>query len=171
MNLRKKNTTEKDWTVGYLFLSCSCLFVSFPSHSSSNHAKILPLSNYGWNRNILPQSFNFFFRIVDRLRYFYRFLNISWKSLFDSAEKKRHLQKFKMADNWQLFVVLLRCFALICFSWKNHFRFGLWTSKLKMPAFLKYIDMENFKSYRGHHRIGPLKTFTAVVGPNGSGNL
>ncbi|CAH2095819.1 unnamed protein product [Euphydryas editha] len=38
-----------------------------------------------------------------------------------------------------------------------------------MPAFLKYIDMENFKSYRGHHRIGPLKSFTAVVGPNGSG--
>ncbi|KAI8437197.1 hypothetical protein MSG28_010522 [Choristoneura fumiferana] len=38
-----------------------------------------------------------------------------------------------------------------------------------MPAFLKYIDMENFKSYRGQHRIGPLKSFTAVVGPNGSG--
>ncbi|CAG5045613.1 unnamed protein product [Parnassius apollo] len=29
--------------------------------------------------------------------------------------------------------------------------------------------MENFKSYRGHHRIGPLKSFTAVIGPNGSG--
>ncbi|XP_072949682.1 structural maintenance of chromosomes protein 1A [Epargyreus clarus] len=40
---------------------------------------------------------------------------------------------------------------------------------VKMPAFLKYIDMENFKSYRGQHRIGPLKSFTAVVGPNGSG--
>ncbi|CAG4982583.1 unnamed protein product [Colias eurytheme] len=38
-----------------------------------------------------------------------------------------------------------------------------------MPAFLKYIDMENFKSYSGHHQIGPLKSFTAVVGPNGSG--
>ncbi|XP_048478795.1 structural maintenance of chromosomes protein 1A [Plutella xylostella] len=38
-----------------------------------------------------------------------------------------------------------------------------------MPAFLKYIDMENFKSYRGQHRIGPLKSFTAVIGPNGSG--
>ncbi|KAJ8722343.1 hypothetical protein PYW08_004745 [Mythimna loreyi] len=38
-----------------------------------------------------------------------------------------------------------------------------------MPAFLKYIDMENFKSYRGHHRIGPMESFTAVVGPNGSG--
>lgn len=40
-----------------------------------------------------------------------------------------------------------------------------------MPAFLKYIDMENFKSYRGQHQIGPLKSFTAVVGPNGSGTL
>ncbi|XP_052741617.1 structural maintenance of chromosomes protein 1A isoform X3 [Bicyclus anynana] len=38
-----------------------------------------------------------------------------------------------------------------------------------MPAFLRFIDMENFKSYRGRHRIGPLKSFTAVVGPNGSG--
>lgn len=38
-----------------------------------------------------------------------------------------------------------------------------------MPAFLRYIDMENFKSYSGQHRIGPLKSFTAVIGPNGSG--
>ncbi|KPA78319.1 hypothetical protein ABB37_06453 [Leptomonas pyrrhocoris] len=32
------------------------------------------------------------------------------------------------------------------------------------------IDVENFKSYFGQHRIGPFhKTFTAVIGPNGSG--
>ncbi|KAG8343051.1 RecF RecN SMC N terminal domain [Trypanosoma vivax] len=32
------------------------------------------------------------------------------------------------------------------------------------------IDVENFKSYAGKHRIGPFhKTFTAVIGPNGSG--
>lgn len=36
-------------------------------------------------------------------------------------------------------------------------------------AFLKYIEMENFKSYRGHVIVGPLKQFTAVIGPNGSG--
>lgn len=39
-----------------------------------------------------------------------------------------------------------------------------------MPAFLKYIDVENFKSYKGNLTIGPLKRFTAVIGPNGSGN-
>lgn len=38
-------------------------------------------------------------------------------------------------------------------------------------AFLQFIEMENFKSYRGHVVVGPLKQFTAVIGPNGSGNL
>ncbi|XP_026804865.1 structural maintenance of chromosomes protein 1A [Rhopalosiphum maidis] len=38
-----------------------------------------------------------------------------------------------------------------------------------MPPVLKCIEMDNFKSYRGHHMIGPLKNFTAVIGPNGSG--
>lgn len=36
-------------------------------------------------------------------------------------------------------------------------------------AFLEFIEMENFKSYRGHVVVGPLKQFTAVIGPNGSG--
>lgn len=40
-----------------------------------------------------------------------------------------------------------------------------------MPAFLKHIEVENFKSYKGKLVIGPLKSFTAVVGPNGSGWL
>jgi len=36
-------------------------------------------------------------------------------------------------------------------------------------AFLEFIEMENFKSYRGHIVVGPLKQFNAVIGPNGSG--
>ncbi|EDW81202.1 uncharacterized protein Dwil_GK11152 [Drosophila willistoni] len=36
-------------------------------------------------------------------------------------------------------------------------------------AFLQFIEMENFKSYRGHIIVGPLKQFNAVIGPNGSG--
>lgn len=36
-------------------------------------------------------------------------------------------------------------------------------------AFLQFIEMENFKSYRGHIVVGPLKQFNAVIGPNGSG--
>lgn len=40
-----------------------------------------------------------------------------------------------------------------------------------MSAFLKYIEVENFKSYKGFMSIGPLKRFTAIIGPNGSGNL
>lgn len=40
-----------------------------------------------------------------------------------------------------------------------------------MSAFLRYIEVENFKSYKGFMSIGPLKRFTAVIGPNGSGNI
>lgn len=38
-----------------------------------------------------------------------------------------------------------------------------------MPINLKFIELENFKSYRGFHRLGPLFNFMAVIGPNGSG--
>lgn len=38
-----------------------------------------------------------------------------------------------------------------------------------MRAVLHIIEVENFKSYRGKLTIGPLKPFTAVIGPNGSG--
>ncbi|KAJ1730448.1 Structural maintenance of chromosomes protein 1 [Coemansia biformis] len=31
------------------------------------------------------------------------------------------------------------------------------------------LELENFKSYRGHQVIGPFSGFTAVVGPNGAG--
>ncbi|KAJ2797236.1 Structural maintenance of chromosomes protein 1, partial [Coemansia helicoidea] len=31
------------------------------------------------------------------------------------------------------------------------------------------LELENFKSYRGHQVIGPFSSFTAVVGPNGAG--
>ena len=38
-----------------------------------------------------------------------------------------------------------------------------------MPGKLLYLDLENFKSYRGKQRIGPFNNFTAIIGPNGSG--
>ena len=39
-----------------------------------------------------------------------------------------------------------------------------------MPGgYLRYIEVENFKSYRGRQVIGSLHAFTAVIGPNGSG--
>ena len=34
---------------------------------------------------------------------------------------------------------------------------------------LKFIEVENFKSYQGFKKIGPLFPFMAVIGPNGSG--
>eukprot|EP00792_Barthelona_sp_PAP020_P004269 TRINITY_DN2009_c0_g1_i1.p1 TRINITY_DN2009_c0_g1~~TRINITY_DN2009_c0_g1_i1.p1 ORF type:complete len:1254 (+),score=225.55 TRINITY_DN2009_c0_g1_i1:54-3815(+) len=35
--------------------------------------------------------------------------------------------------------------------------------------FIRWIEIENFKSYYGNHRIGPFKNFTSIIGPNGSG--
>lgn len=31
------------------------------------------------------------------------------------------------------------------------------------------IEVENFKSYKGHQTIGPFHQFTSVIGPNGAG--
>eukprot|EP00958_Prasinococcus_capsulatus_P004389 scaffold406_cov391-Prasinococcus_capsulatus_cf.AAC.18 len=31
------------------------------------------------------------------------------------------------------------------------------------------LEVENFKSYKGHQLVGPFKNFTAVIGPNGAG--
>eukprot|EP00727_Mastigamoeba_balamuthi_P006668 m51a1_g2621 putative structural maintenance of chromosomes 1 (1212) ;mRNA; r:535957-540279 len=32
-----------------------------------------------------------------------------------------------------------------------------------------HLEVDNFKSYHGHHVIGPFRDFQAVIGPNGSG--
>ena len=34
---------------------------------------------------------------------------------------------------------------------------------------LTRIELHSFKSYRGHHVIGPFKPFTSIIGPNGAG--
>ncbi|XP_027026164.1 structural maintenance of chromosomes protein 1A-like isoform X1 [Tachysurus fulvidraco] len=36
-------------------------------------------------------------------------------------------------------------------------------------GYLKLIEIENFKSYKGRQIIGPFRKFTAIIGPNGSG--
>ncbi|VDK74855.1 unnamed protein product [Litomosoides sigmodontis] len=35
---------------------------------------------------------------------------------------------------------------------------------------LHTLELENFKSYKGNQLVGPFKQFTAIIGPNGSGN-
>lgn len=32
---------------------------------------------------------------------------------------------------------------------------------------IDHLNIKNFKSYEGPEKIGPFKTFTAVIGPNG----
>uniref|UniRef100_A0A914HXQ1 Structural maintenance of chromosomes protein n=1 Tax=Globodera rostochiensis TaxID=31243 RepID=A0A914HXQ1_GLORO len=36
-------------------------------------------------------------------------------------------------------------------------------------GFLYSLEIENFKSFKGKHFIGPFKRFSAIIGPNGSG--
>lgn len=35
--------------------------------------------------------------------------------------------------------------------------------------FLEYVVLENFKSYKGRHVVGPLQSSVAIIGANGSG--
>jgi structural maintenance of chromosome 1 len=36
-------------------------------------------------------------------------------------------------------------------------------------AHMESLEITDFKSFKGKHVIGPMKKFTAIVGPNGSG--
>uniref|UniRef100_A0A7E4V931 Structural maintenance of chromosomes protein n=1 Tax=Panagrellus redivivus TaxID=6233 RepID=A0A7E4V931_PANRE len=36
-------------------------------------------------------------------------------------------------------------------------------------GYLRSLEIENFKSYKGKHVIGPFKRFSSIIGPNGSG--
>jgi hypothetical protein len=36
---------------------------------------------------------------------------------------------------------------------------------------LDRLEVENFKSYNGRHTIGPFRSFSAIIGPNGSGRI
>jgi structural maintenance of chromosome 1 len=38
-----------------------------------------------------------------------------------------------------------------------------------MAGYLDRLELENFKSYKGHQIIGPFRKFTAIIGPNGAG--
>uniref|UniRef100_A0A3Q2FV41 RecF/RecN/SMC N-terminal domain-containing protein n=1 Tax=Cyprinodon variegatus TaxID=28743 RepID=A0A3Q2FV41_CYPVA len=38
-------------------------------------------------------------------------------------------------------------------------------------GYLKLIEIENFKSWRGKQIIGPFVRFNCIIGPNGSGML
>lgn len=49
------------------------------------------------------------------------------------------------------------------------FRPRLLSTAAAAMGFLKLIEIENFKSYKGRQIIGPFRRFTAIIGPNGSG--
>jgi len=40
---------------------------------------------------------------------------------------------------------------------------------LRAMGTLDRLELENFKSYKGHQIIGPFRKFTAIIGPNGAG--
>eukprot|EP00252_Welwitschia_mirabilis_P022634 TRINITY_DN6180_c0_g1_i1.p1 TRINITY_DN6180_c0_g1~~TRINITY_DN6180_c0_g1_i1.p1 ORF type:complete len:1224 (-),score=352.15 TRINITY_DN6180_c0_g1_i1:258-3929(-) len=42
-------------------------------------------------------------------------------------------------------------------------------AKSSSGGIIHRLEVENFKSYKGHQVIGPFKNFTAIIGPNGAG--
>jgi hypothetical protein len=38
-------------------------------------------------------------------------------------------------------------------------------------GYLQRLEINNFKSYKGQHVIGPFRQFTAIIGPNGCGEF
>lgn len=54
-------------------------------------------------------------------------------------------------------------------SRKQYFIFFLYTFIMNAGGYLKYLEVHNFKSYKGTQRIGPFKKFSCIIGPNGSG--
>ena len=40
---------------------------------------------------------------------------------------------------------------------------------IRTRGHLDRLEIENFKSYKGKHVIGPFSAFTAIIGPNGCG--
>merc|ERR1712066_832794 len=42
------------------------------------------------------------------------------------------------------------------------------TYRCKM-GYLEWLEVENFKSYKGVLKLGPFSQFSAIIGPNGSG--
>ncbi len=51
----------------------------------------------------------------------------------------------------------------------NKFKMAYEANNPSTAVTLKYIELENFKSYKGYKKLGPLPSFVAVIGPNGSG--
>lgn len=50
----------------------------------------------------------------------------------------------------------------------DHSNVGL-TEESQTRWYLYSLEIENFKSYRGRVKVGPMKPFMAIIGPNGSG--
>ena len=51
----------------------------------------------------------------------------------------------------------------------NHPLFSHFRNTAVRMGRLHRIELENFKSYKGHQTIGPFLDFTCVIGPNGAG--
>ena len=73
-------------------------------------------------------------------------------SLFDLTIRRRKRQSF----------FLSYLLSSLSPSWIYKFR--------NTMGYLKRLELENFKSYKGHQIIGPFKRFTAIIGPNGAGS-
>lgn len=70
--------------------------------------------------------------------------------------------------------MLVRDLFLFIFIHRSHYVvYVLWylllTGLSSMSCSLFQIELENFKSYKGHHVLGPFRRFQCIIGANGSG--
>ena len=86
-----------------------------------------------------------------------------------NAESGKQVEKLASNGGGFSRVVFVIPLIPLCFNLSRRKSLSVFIKMTKTKCILKYIDVENFKCYRGFQRIGPLKNFSAVVGPNGSG--
>lgn len=117
----------------------------------------------------LKKWINNFYFLVETIRNDWKNLMSNTFDISSEARRKRRRRLYDKSNNkcrhrggvWRKFAKIFN--ILIETVWKS--------KNQKMSAFLEFIEMDNFKSYKGNVCIGPLKEFTAVIGPNGSGLL
>src|SRR3989338_9076918 len=75
-------------------------------------------------------------------------------SVFTVPKSSRSTKKF-----------VTTCYNLISRQTKNR----RYQSDMSTTGRIVRLEVENFKSYKGKHTIGPFDNFTCIIGPNGAG--
>ena len=87
------------------------------------------------------------------------------------GEKKKKEIRFKNLHFHRVFLAVLHSAAAAVHIFPREALFGERITAGAARMGLIRLELENFKSYKGRQTIGPFTRFSAVIGPNGAGNL